>query len=728
MTSHVTAVVNAVRETGCGVLKAYAAILFSSQPGIGFIFLLASFWYPNAGMSGLIAAFTGHLAARLLSFPNISNGLYIYNSLLVGLALGVVYQLDVYLLSLILLGAVFAVFLTVALVDILWRLGHLPVLSLPFVMTALICFFAAQAYGNLSVYLFPMAPIEPFINTWLDAFFTALGSSFFIPHPVAGVLFFMGLLWNSRYLALLAVLGYGVGNGVLHWLSGSIHPTLGQWGGFNFILSTMAIGGMYMVPGWHSLILAMLAAAISSLLTVAVQGMLQIYGLPVLAIPFLLTTLAFLMAMRNRTASTPPYLLLESPALPELSYERSRLAEARGAEPNSVPLRAPFFGTWAIYQGFNGAHTHQPPWQHALDFFITKQGRSFAHNGKTLHDFYCFDLPVLSPCYGTIVRCQNDLPDNMPGDVDSKNNWGNFVLIRLDNGLYVLLAHLGQYSVKVVVGERVEPGQPVARCGNSGRSPQPHIHLHVQTTPVLGSPTHPFHLMGVTLQTDPHKTARYCVACRPKEGQLLSAIKSEGRVKQALHLPLGRQFHYRYRQDQGKWVSQCLTVTIGLLGELRLSSESGASVRFMEEGGVLYFFERSAGDDILLDLWLLALGLTPLSDRAIEWRDAPSDRLLPLNTLWRCLRGIMRPLGGGLESHYQRYDKDGIWLQQGRHQLILWSTIQQAATTEAVIHPQQGCVRLMLKSEYCVVEAELEKISTIEDQGIPAVSLSLNKI
>lgn len=165
----VTAVAHWVRDVGEGLLRAYATILFSDSWLIGLFFLAVSFWYPNAGMAGLIGALTGSITARLLSFPNIASGLHVYNSLLVGLALGIVFHLDSYLFVLILMGAILAVFLTVALADVLWRMEHLPVLSLPFVIVAFTCFFAAQAYGNLSVYLSPFIPIEPLFGGVADS-------------------------------------------------------------------------------------------------------------------------------------------------------------------------------------------------------------------------------------------------------------------------------------------------------------------------------------------------------------------------------------------------------------------------------------------------------------------------------------------------------------------------------------------------------------------------------
>lgn len=43
----------------------------------------------------------------------------------------------------------------------------------------------------------------------------------------------------------------------------------------------------------------------------------------------------------------------------------------------------------------------------------------------------------------------------------------------------MLLAHLRAGSIEVGPGDPVTVGQPVARCGNSGNSTQPHLHLQV---------------------------------------------------------------------------------------------------------------------------------------------------------------------------------------------------------------------------------------------------------
>ncbi|MGO2110475.1 MAG: M23 family metallopeptidase [Pseudoclavibacter sp.] len=55
---------------------------------------------------------------------------------------------------------------------------------------------------------------------------------------------------------------------------------------------------------------------------------------------------------------------------------------------------------------------------------------------------------------------------------------GNHVYIESD-GVVVALCHLQRASVEVRLGQRVRPGDAIARCGNSGNSTEPHLHIQV---------------------------------------------------------------------------------------------------------------------------------------------------------------------------------------------------------------------------------------------------------
>lgn len=56
---------------------------------------------------------------------------------------------------------------------------------------------------------------------------------------------------------------------------------------------------------------------------------------------------------------------------------------------------------------------------------------------------------------------------------------GNHVVVRSDDGVFALVAHLQRGSVEVREGERVLAGQRLGRCGNSGNTSEPHVHAHL---------------------------------------------------------------------------------------------------------------------------------------------------------------------------------------------------------------------------------------------------------
>jgi len=708
-----------------GLFRAYAAIFFAEKPWAGGMFLVATMWFPNAGLSGLLAALAGMITARLLQFHNLKSGLHVYNSLLVGLSLGAYYQLDMYLAVLIIMGAIMAVLATVALMDLLWRLGHLPALSLPFVIVALITSMAAHSYGTLSRYLVPLAPHDIWLHPWLDQFLTALGSAFFIPHPLPGLLMFCCVLLTSRYLALLAIYGFASGYATYVFLSGSPHPDLVAWNGFNFILVSMAVGGIFTVPSRQSFLLAGIGAMLAALLTSATETFMLVYGLPVMALPFLMVTMLLLLALQRRPASKGLQILVQEPALPERSFERNRLAIARNGEFGSVPVLPPFLGYWNIYQGFNGAHTHQPPWQHALDFYIAEEGRSCRSDGVQQGDYYCFGLPVVAPVEGYVVKALDSLPDNRPGQVDTENNWGNHVLIRMHNGLYLLLAHLKQESLAVKMDDYVRPGQKIALCGSSGRAPQPHLHMHVQIALELGSPTHPFHLTTVLLTQ--LSGQKFSLFARPGEGDGVLAPNVDQPLAASMQLLVGKQLVYRV-SCAGKISEHALVIQLSLNGEMRICSNLGASAAIFRHHHLLAFHDRKGPEDAFFDAWLLALGLTPFCEGESGWHDEPSRRLFPLSRVRRWLLDSLLPMAEGIHSDYSRKWRGSSWLQQGNHSLNLLFSGQQKAQTEALFMPHLGCTELHLRSEHLMLDAKLIRLRQQADAGVPEWEMKVEDI
>ncbi|GAA1826768.1 M23 family metallopeptidase [Agromyces salentinus] len=93
-----------------------------------------------------------------------------------------------------------------------------------------------------------------------------------------------------------------------------------------------------------------------------------------------------------------------------------------------------------------------------------------AHDGETDHEARRSQLALLRYMAGQAERIRRG-----PAAIA-----GNHVVIDLgDDGPFVLIAHLQKGSLGVRVGERVRDGEPIGKCGNSGNSTQPHVHVQV---------------------------------------------------------------------------------------------------------------------------------------------------------------------------------------------------------------------------------------------------------
>lgn len=218
----------------------------------------------------------------------------------------------------------------------------------------------------------------------------------------------------------------------------------------------------------------------------------------------------------------------------------------------------------------------------------------------------------------------------------------------------------------------------------------------------MGSPTQPFHLTSVLVR-DEKGQLEYQLVARPQEGHSVQAAEQDEQLSAQLHLPVGRTLRYKIttvgegqKKDEEKEVE--LRVELTLLGQFRLVSDSGASAAFEETNGVLAFYDRQGPKDMLLDSWVLANGLTPLTERAHRWHDAPSASLLPLSIAQRTWLWLWRPLGCGLKTVYQRQwnHENGTWSQSGEHKLQLGRR-ELMAMTESILDPVYGCVRIKLE-------------------------------
>lgn len=101
---------------------------------------------------------------------------------------------------------------------------------------------------------------------------------------------------------------------------------------------------------------------------------------------------------------------------------------------------------------------------------------------------------LVAPVAGTVVAAYDAEPDHpayrgLPSIAYAltqrsrlRAGWaglaGNHVLIQAEAAV-IALCHLQQGSLAVRLGQRVTAGEMIARCGNSGNSTEPHVHLQV---------------------------------------------------------------------------------------------------------------------------------------------------------------------------------------------------------------------------------------------------------
>ncbi len=147
----------------------------------------------------------------------------------------------------------------------------------------------------------------------------------------------------------------------------------------------------------------------------------------------------------------------------------------------------PVTGAWTVYQGgrtvFDNYHAASIDQRFAYDLMVIRDQRQYSNKGWELSDFFSFNQPVLAPAAGKVASAVDEYDDNAPLHPSRENPpEGNNIVIDHGNGEFSMLAHLKRGSVKVKAGDKVTAGQLIAFCGNSGNSPIPHLHYHVQNS------------------------------------------------------------------------------------------------------------------------------------------------------------------------------------------------------------------------------------------------------
>ena len=633
------------KEILFSILNSYSQVFFSTSKVLAIFLVFISFFDYGAGIGGLIAVAIANLLAHYLGYNAyfLKSGLYGFNSLLVGLGVGLIFQPSIELYGLIAITATTCFFLTIVFQGVLGKYG-LPFLSIPFLVTIWIVSLSGGQLTALNISergiytyneLFGMGGHTMVgLYNWLEAlvsssfiriYFYSLGAIFFQTGLLAGIIISLGLLIYSRITFVLSILGYAVSY-LFYILVGIEFNSLSYtFIGFNYILTAVALGGYYLIPGRTSYawIIVLLPSVV--LITISTQQLFMLFRISPYSLPFNMVVLMFLYALKLREKR--PGSLLETPV--QLGNPEKNLYLQSGnlkRFPARYPVAAslPFFGEWEVSQGHNGEHTHKGAWRNAWDFIITdKNGKQFKGSGDFPEDYFCFGKAITAPFDGTVVEVVNSIPDNIIGDVDTKNNWGNTVILKHTDEIYSKLSHLKYHSVEVKEGDNIKQGQLLGKCGNSGRSPYPHLHFQFQPTPYIGSPTLDYPLGHYLLKGDKYTFETFTF---PQKGQVVANPVKNELLAKVLHFIPGQRISGEFLVESIKSGSQIQKnnfnwkVNTDVFNSTYLESEEDGSLAYLYNNGNLHYFTNFTGKKetplywFFLTFFKVPLGFLPNSN------------------------------------------------------------------------------------------------------------------
>lgn len=517
-----------------------------------------------------------------------------------GMALAIYFEITPSFIVLLIITGVLSLFISLWLLNWTSRRA-LPLLSWTFIIVTWIAILGASNFtafqfikmDSVQLTSSPLNGIVGNIDGWLNQqvlpsilkiFFRSLGAIMFQYNTLAGILIFIGLLIYSRIATLLSILGFFIGYLFYSYFEGDFTQLIFSYIGFNFILTSIALGGFFIVPSRKSFLLVILTIPIMALLISALSRFFAPFGLPIFSLPFCIMVTLCLVALSLREKLNNLIVVINQQFSPEENHYKTELSKIRFGHHTYFHIGLPILGEWNISQGYNGNITHIGEWQHALDFDIRNEDDStYQNQGNTLKDFNCYELPIIAPASGTIVKVLDTVNENPVGEVNLLQNWGNTIIIKHGEGFYSKLSHLKMDTILVGEGDFVQKGEVLAKLGNSGRSPEPHLHFQLQTTPFIGSKTLPHPISYYLKKTkDSYELRQFEVPC---QGDKVRNITTCSTLKKALGFIPGQSIIIKTNKKDIEW-----NVHTDAYNKTYLfCKESGSAAYFINNANVFYF-------------------------------------------------------------------------------------------------------------------------------------------
>jgi urea transporter len=591
------------------ILNSYSVIFFFNNKLLATILLLVSFFNFYGGLSGLIAVLVTVLIANSMGLNKyqLKQGLFSFNALLTGMGMGTFFDPSWVFFSLLILASLITLILSVTMGGWLNKYG-LPVLSIPFVFTFWFIVLPSSQFENLgltqrNVYwmnemyamggnsllnFFQTIDSLP-IHSMLDIYLRSLSSIFFQDNLITGLLIAIGLLISSRITFTLSIVGF-LSAYFFAQFTGSAAASITYYNiGANYMMVAIAIGSFFIIPSRYSYLWTILLVPVTSLVLLFFNKLLGFIQLPVFSLPFSFVVILFVYFLQMRMKPSKLILTAAQYYSPEINLYTFNNNKARLSHLFYFPLYLPFWGEWTVTQGHDGKHTHKGDWGKAFDFMLKDEElKTYTSNGLLCENYYCYNKPILAPADGIVEEIIDNIDDNEIGKVNTVNNWGNTIIIKHLSELYTQMSHLKKSTFKVSKGDFVKRGDILALCGNSGRSPEPHLHFQVQTSPMLGSKTidYPFAYYNKNEKLE-KKLLQFS---KPMEDDVISGIIGNNLLKYTFDILPNTNLKFSFVNEKGEEeVEQWESYTDAYNQKYLYCKESESSAFYVNDDTMFYF-------------------------------------------------------------------------------------------------------------------------------------------
>lgn len=304
-------------------LRGVGQVVFQNNPFVGLVILvglLVNSWiYAAICVVGVVAS---TLTAIVLKADKalICEGLFGFNGALVALAL-IAFTSEDFRSGAIPSGSMMvylvcaAALTTMTFASLAALLGphRVAPLTMPFVLVGWLFLFAVLKFDAIDAG--PMAkPISPDqfsytasydFRTWYEGIGTSIGQIFFQDNWITGYIIIAGMAINSRISAAMGLLGAAIGTLIAVLFGGPEGAIRDGLFGYNSALTTIALGGFFLVLTWSSFFYAVFGAIVSAWLWASIAIFLKPIGMPVLTSTFVIVTWMMLIGQYAFKALVP---------------------------------------------------------------------------------------------------------------------------------------------------------------------------------------------------------------------------------------------------------------------------------------------------------------------------------------------------------------------------------------------------------------------------------------